>query len=1014
MSESEIIAHVMKLTTETERIAYLDSACAGNPQVRAALEALLHAQATDPVFLDQAAGSPGETADLPPAADSLTQPYSPWGGMEATGMVIAGRYQLLEVIGEGGMGTVYLAQQTEPVKRLVAVKLIKAGMDSRQVVARFEAERQALALMDHPNIAKVLDGGTTSGTPDGANPGRPFFVMELVKGIPIAKYCDEHRLTLRQRLGLFIPVCQAIQHAHQKGIIHRDLKPSNVLVARYDEKPVPKVIDFGVAKATGQQIAEDTLHTGFGAVVGTVEYMSPEQSSFNQLDVDTRSDIYSLGVVLYELLAGSPPFSRKELEKAGMLEILRVIREQDPPKPSAKLSSAAALPTLAANRGTEPKRLTALVRGELDWIIMKALEKDRSRRYETANGLALDLERYLRDEPVAASPPSASYRIRKFLRRHRGAVTAVALVVLALISGIIGTSWGMFAANEAWHSEAKRAEAETRARAEAQEHAAIAKAVNDFFNELLIQADVSKQTAKGDGKKKGKGPDKGRDRDVTVRTLLDRASKNIKGKFADAPLVEAAIRLTIGQAYTALAEFAEAEPHLQQAIALRTAALGPEHQDTLESKMFLGVLYSHLGKPAQAGPLFEEVVHKRTAALGPAHPATIKAKHHLAKIYMNRHRWDQAEALFVEIIGAAPPDMPARWQSKRDLAELWLRRGKLDQAEQLFQEIMTELATKGDDHPDLLGTQTSLACVYIRQGKFKEAEELFDQLLKKSAALLPPGHPDTVNIRFEQAKLLLGQDQPGRAATILDDVIELLRDKLGREHGKTIAAQEMRAKAHMRQEEFDRAEALLLEILEGDLAAREPDHPELVKCKAALGHLYLRLGKLKEAEPLLEAAREAYGLRYPPEYPPALKNKEAIGILCLHQGKGERAEALFRECLTTYERTDAEPWQLFFTKSLVGASLLAQKRYADAEAQLLQSHEGMTAHQNEAPAVLKHQMDKTVEWIIALYEARNQPGQVRAWRAKLPLKGSKKKKANPRQGSSQPQAAIHWMGGVGT
>src|SRR3989440_908435 len=310
------------------------------------------------------------------------------------------------------MGAVWMAQQTEPVKRLVAVKLIKAGMDSKQVLARFEAERQALALMDHPNIAKVLDAGQTSPA-DAGGSQRPYFVMELVKGVPITRYCDEHRLTPRQRMELFAPVCQAVQHAHQKGIIHRDLKPSNVLAALYDGKPVPKVIDFGVAKAAGQPLTDKTLVTGFGAIVGTLEYMSPEQAEINQLDIDTRSDIYSLGVLLYELLAGSPPFGRQELEAGGMLEMLRVIREQEPTRPSAKLSTAEGLPTLAANRGTEPAKLRKLVRGELDWIVMKALEKDRSRRYETANGFAMDVQRHLADEAVQACPPSLRYRVRK-------------------------------------------------------------------------------------------------------------------------------------------------------------------------------------------------------------------------------------------------------------------------------------------------------------------------------------------------------------------------------------------------------------------------------------------------------------------------------------------------------------------------------------------------------------------------------------------------------------------------
>jgi eukaryotic-like serine/threonine-protein kinase len=390
-----------------------------------------------------------------------------------------------------------MAQQQEPLKRVVALKLIKAGMDSKQVIARFEAERQALALLEHANIARVLDAGTTSA-------GRPYFVMDLVKGVAITKYCDEHHLTPRQRLELFIPICQAVQHAHQKGIIHRDLKPSNVLVALYDGKPVPKVIDFGVAKAAGQPLTDKTLVTGFGAIIGTLEYMSPEQAEINQLDIDTRSDIYSLGVLLYELLAGSPPFTRKELEKAGMLEMLRVIREQEPTKPSAKLSTAEGLPTLAANRGTEPAKLTKLVRCELDWIVMKALEKDRNRRYETANGLAMDLQRYLADEPVQACPPSAVYRLKKFVRRNKGAVLAAALVLLTLLGGIAGTFFGLVRAEQ-------RAEGERQAKKDAQEREAETKAVLAFVEAKILAA------------ARPEGDDGGLGRDVTLRRAIEAA-----------------------------------------------------------------------------------------------------------------------------------------------------------------------------------------------------------------------------------------------------------------------------------------------------------------------------------------------------------------------------------------------------------------------------------------------------------------------------------------------------------
>jgi eukaryotic-like serine/threonine-protein kinase len=359
-----------------------------------------------------------------------------YASSEQPGTIIAGRYKLLEEIGQGGMGTVWAAEQTTPVRRKVALKLVKAGMDSRSVLARFEAERQALALMDHPNIAKVLDGGLTES-------GRPYFVMEYVKGVPITEYCDATRLSVEERLDLFVQVCSALQHAHQKGVIHRDLKPSNILVAPYDDKPVPKVIDFGLAKAMHQSLTEKTLYTAHEMVLGTPLYMSPEQAQLNNLDIDTRSDIYSLGVLLYELLTGTTPLERQRFKEAAWDEIRRVIREEEPQRPSIRLSTTDTLPSLAVFRHTEPEKLKKLVRGELDWIVMKALEKDRTRRYETASGLARDIKRYLDDEVVEARPPSPGYRFGKFMRRHRAQVIAASLMTLALVAGIAGTTWGL-------------------------------------------------------------------------------------------------------------------------------------------------------------------------------------------------------------------------------------------------------------------------------------------------------------------------------------------------------------------------------------------------------------------------------------------------------------------------------------------------------------------------------------------------------------------------------------------
>jgi serine/threonine protein kinase len=485
--EESLFEAARQLSGSAARRAFLDQACAGQAEMRAAVESLLAAEADGDEFF-KAATAPAKLAKL--LADGMDEPEA--GNPSDQSPTVAeglgtriGNYKLLQKIGEGGCGVVYMAEQERPIRRRVAFKIIKLGMDTKSVIARFEAERQALAMMDHPNIARVLDAGATET-------GRPYFVMELVRGIKITDYCDQNHLDIRERLNLFVQICQAIQHAHQKGIIHRDIKPSNVLVTLHDGVPVPKVIDFGIAKAIEVRLTEKTLFTAYEQMIGTPAYMSPEQAEMSGLDVDTRSDIYSLGVLLYELLTGRTPFDAKKLVQGGLDEMRRTLREREPQRPSTMVTTlqGAELTAVAEHHGEEPPKFISMLRGDIDWIVMKSLEKDRKRRYETANGLAMDIQRYLNHEPVNARPPSRLYRFQKLVRRNRVVFMAGAAVALALVAGLGASTWLLFKERQALHRAVDAEQKETELRRQAELRAKITQVTLLVSQENFEEADV--------------------------------------------------------------------------------------------------------------------------------------------------------------------------------------------------------------------------------------------------------------------------------------------------------------------------------------------------------------------------------------------------------------------------------------------------------------------------------------------------------------------------------------------
>jgi serine/threonine protein kinase/tetratricopeptide (TPR) repeat protein len=810
--EIEVFNVALELPVQ-ERAAYLDQACAGDPALRQRIEGLLKAsEQSCPCLEGPAAVSPGPGGTVRLASVPAEKPGDR-----------IGRYKLLQQLGEGGCGVVYMAEQEEPVRRRVALKVIKLGMDTKQVIARFEAERQALALMDHPNIAKVLEAGAT-------DTGRPYFVMELVRGIKITDYCDQNNLSTQERLDLFIQVCHAIQHAHQKGVIHRDIKPSNILVTVNDGIPVPKVIDFGIAKATAGRLTDQTVFTAFEQFIGTPAYMSPEQAVMTSLDIDTRSDIYSLGVLLYELLTGHTPFDAKKLLQAGLDEIRRTIREQEPPRPSTCLSTMleGELTTTARQRQTEPLKLIHLVRGDLDWIVMKALEKNRTRRYDTANGLAMDITRHLNCEPVLACPPSRFYEFQKTVRRHKFGFGAAALIGVVLVAATGISAW-----------QAVRA---SRAETAARERLAESEAISKFLIEVF------------------QSPDPARDgRTITVAETLGAAARKLETDLASQPARRAKLQATLGSTYSALGLYSEAVPLQEKARDYDLAVYGLENTNTLSAMNNLATSYDSLGRFDEALKLREQVLSLCRKVNGPEHPDTLKAMNNLAISLSYDSFGRQAEALklreemlplFRKVLG---PEHPNTLMAMNNLALSYDSLGRQAEALKLREQVLSlSRKVNGPEHPDTLTAMSNLADSYDEAGRLDEALKLREETLPLFRKVLGPEHPYTLMAMKNLADSYYSLGRQAEALKLREQVLPLYRKVLGPANPNTLWAINNLATSY---DSLGRqAEGLKLREESLTLCRKVlgPEHPNTLWAMNNLADAYYALGRDQEAIALLQ------------------------------------------------------------------------------------------------------------------------------------------------------------------
>ncbi|MCC6678093.1 MAG: serine/threonine protein kinase [Phycisphaerales bacterium] len=874
----------------SRRREFLDSACGSDTSLREDLETLLAARQEMGEYLAQ------PTIGAAHAGDRAGE-YAPGSRI--------GPYTLLDLMGEGGFGVVYKAEQREPVRRTVALKIIKLGMDTRQVIARFEQERQALALMDHPNIARVLDAGATQA-------GRPYFVMDLVAGEPITHYCDAHRLTVKERLEVFAHLCHAVQHAHQKGIIHRDLKPSNILVTIADDKPVPKIIDFGIAKATGARLTDLTLVTEHRALIGTPEYMSPEQAEMGGVDIDTRTDIYSLGVLLYELLTGVTPFESKKLRSAAWDELQRIIRELEPPRPSTRLpANTQMLSEVGEKRDTPPARLTRLIRGDLDWIVMKAIEKDRSRRYETASALAADIQRHLAGEPVLAAPPGALYRAGKFLRRHRVQAVAGSLVAASLLAAVVGTT--TFAV------QARRRAQETERVADFQARMLSTIRVPGIGSRL--REDLLHEAEEAWQRQRTTGAEIDQRRELLTALLADSNFTNtairdldgnifvpalaaIEQEFADQPLVKARLLQHLADACRSLSLLDRAGEAQTEALRIRAEILGKRHLDTATSLAGMAMVLVEQAKHAAAQPYAEEALAVRRVALGEDHPDTVRATY-----------------LLVDVL---------RW------------RNKLDRAEELIRNVYDrQRRALGENDPRTLESLFRLGRVifYREDNRFYEAARLIEASAPRLRAAL--GDDDEITITAIQTlgTIRAWQGRLDESAALLGDVLQIMHRQLGDDNWLTWNTADTLGEALYEQGRVAEAEPLIEDGLKGLRRIRGWDEHHALGALEDLAKLRLLQGRLAEAEASIRETREGCG------WTPRL---EFLLARILDRAgdpeKSAEADDLRRTCIDTYiAKYGAQDLRTFGMLDGAAWNLYLSGRAEDGEPWARQAVEGFRA-----------------------------------------------------------------------